>query len=231
MSCYECGRYGHKKAKCPNKVIKCYGCGVVGHYKDKCPVLLEQQKIKNDCIWFEQNMPDVPLQTQFPISNLQEVKNFLGKHPNFHHYVKIGENFTFTINNMSTINAMKTDALGRAIANISLDEFALFLQRKQMPAKVCCTKYGNTLEKMVDELSTAGIVTTEKGNRIKFSCKYYIGNIHVKSLWDERGWESMIPDGVDNVIIDAYKLYKGNNYDVIEDMKTYTATLDFKICA
>jgi hypothetical protein len=229
MSCYECGKRGHKKSHCPNKVIKCYGCGVVGHYKDKCPILLDQQQKINDSIWFEQYMPDAPLQFQYPISNLQDIKDLLAKHTNYCCCVKIAGFSAYTIDSSMIIKTGKSDALSREVDGMNIDNFALFLSRKQISAQVRCTKYGNTLDYMLRELSTTRILTAVRGNRNKYSYKYYIGDVHVGSIWDERGMESHVPDNARDLIINAYKQYKGNNYDVIDDMRTYTHAMDFKI--
>jgi hypothetical protein len=237
MSCYECGRYGHKKSRCPNKVIKCYGCGVVGHYKDKCPVLLdEQHKIKNqqlklnDSIWFEQNMPDVPLQFQYPITNLEDIKNLLNMHTNRFRYVKIAGFSTFDIDSNMIIKTSKTDALSREIDGMHIDNFALFLSKKQISAQVHCTKFGNTPDSMLLELSrNTEMLTAVREDRIKFSYRYYIDGVYVGSIWDSRGLEYSVPENARDLIINAYKQYKGDDYDIIDDMRTYTRSLDFKI--
>ena len=82
MSCYQCGQYGHKKEKCPQRIIKikCYECDAFGHYKNNCPIILEKAKVEaalkrqqESEKWVQENLPDV----YELIKNKEEIKNML----------------------------------------------------------------------------------------------------------------------------------------------------------
>ena len=82
MSCYECGKYGHKKEKCPQRIskIKCYECKGFGHYKNNCPMVLEREKVALEIkkqeelnFWVKENLPDV----HKTLKNKIEITNFL----------------------------------------------------------------------------------------------------------------------------------------------------------
>lgn len=103
MSCYFCGKPGHKKQQCPQRktqTIKCYECGNYGHYKNECPIIRQQiiekeqadLKIReqerkdslqiqlcNDASWIMENIPldNSKILTDLSVNNIKDFFNNL----------------------------------------------------------------------------------------------------------------------------------------------------------
>ena len=116
----------------------------------------------------------------------------------------------------------------RETSNYSLEEFMEFLQRKQVSAKITYTISGKDLESMVLELVDAKVVEVVRGDRIKPSYGYYIGEKRVMAKFDSRGWETIIHSEYKDLIMNKYQEFRGPKYNVKEDATTITKSINVK---
>jgi hypothetical protein len=159
------------------------------------------------------------------IVNVDEVKQFLSTAPDYGVYIKVA-GLTIPISNKH-IGSARDNPIYREVAGYSIDQFIEFLERKQVSAQISYTIRGTSIESMVDDLEKAEIVKSVRGDRIKASYTYYIGDVHVMSGWDERGWETRIYDK--ELIMTSYQNLRGSEYNIKEDMTNVTKTLDIKM--
>jgi hypothetical protein len=227
MSCYQCGAYGHKKERCPQRIkkIKCYLCNEYGHYKNNCPIILNKLVTDNElkiqqerALWIKEKLPDV----HKIILNKDDIKNFLIEislsEQNSGYwssnygciYIVIKDKIHFT-------NSYKSyDKIIYALYDMTIDEFISFMELKGLTGTLWYNKVKIDLRCIIIELSKVNIIKTIQFNKIT---NYYIDDKHVMRYRNKENPDVDVYDEYKLLICKTYDNYKNDGRNTYEDIK------------
>lgn len=224
MSCYECGKYDHKRDRCPARraKIRCHEYQQFGHYKNDCPVIkqreLEQrqhehdQKILqreiDDKNWLRTNLPD----KNMTLVNKEELKTAITR--------VITTRFKIETKSAGFINlccynnqltSYDDSPLGRYLKDISLENFFSFVELKGDFISLSYNVSDNSLSGMIYDLAKNNIV--EKINvEVERENEYMLCDKRVMRTWR---WSTDLRDYVyeehKELICKEYDKFKNGN--------------------
>ena len=233
MSCYVCGKDGHKRVNCPERIskIKCKECGNLGHYKNNCPITIEkirkerllekdeellqkqklllQQKI-DDEKWFDENIYTSPGK----LINDSEIKDIFIKTLSKTFYLQTLQNQNISIYvREDKLSCYNNNSLGRFLNNMLIDDFISFLSKWMIFTNI---SYDITddLSKMISKLQEANIVKEIESEKDR-EFEYKLCNKKVMySRRHSTDWRSHVHTEYKNLILDEYsKHINGTKYE------------------
>lgn len=231
MSCYQCGKWGHKRDQCPQRMVKiqCYECQKYGHYKNDCPVPREKLRKEKEASEAEEErlwvMNNVPNQTKI-LKNQNAVIQFIEE------MVESEGSYGYFVSPCGTIQMKIVDGViffqydgkgkchpgfFKLFHKMNIEEFCYFLQERGLEGRLEYEKLKHGLEGLVLKLVTCG---RAQSVHEKKSVHYFIDGEMVRYDRDERGWESTIVKGCEDLIYDTFDRVRGDGSSSREDTKT-----------
>lgn len=239
MSCYQCGKWGHKRDRCPQRMakIQCYACGQNGHYKNDCPVLIEQARKEKEAriaeeerLWVLKNVPN----QEKLLKNHEEVMQFLEKMAESE---DASGYFVSPLGNvqLKMANGVITFQYGwkggcplaflKLFYTMNPEEFCYFLQEKGLEGRLEYEKVKYGLEGLMTKLKKTGLVEVVYEKKMH---SYFLEGKLIGWYRDERGWESNIVKEYENLIYDTFDRVKGDGSSSREDIKTLSLELQYQ---
>lgn len=224
MSCYQCGKWGHKRDRCPQRMVKiqCYECRQYGHYKNDCPIPLEKAKAEEERLWVMNNVPNQTKVLKNQNDAIRFIEVMAESEGSYGYFVSPCG--TIRMNIVNGIIFFQSDGKGKChpgffklFHKMNIEEFCYFLQERGLEGRLEYEKLKHGLEGLVWKLKKEGIVETRHEKKY---IEYFIDGTRVRYDRDERGWECNIVAGCENLIYDTFDRVIGDGSSSREDTKT-----------
>ena len=217
MSCHRCGQRGHKFAQCPRRLqgVKCYQCGEMGHYKNDCQLLIKREEEAKKAAELEKiqmNMPDLNKK----LANREQLLSLLNGADSLpilrFKSTDWGSVKMRVRENVVIIPPGKSSALEKVLPDtLPVEEFLDFIERKGLDGSVVYQKFFHGAESLVHFLHDAGIVEMRSEKK---AFRYFLNNRQIMRMVDERGWETHLSDGCEELIYQTFDQFKNDGTSV-----------------